>query len=153
MSRENPRWGHLRIRGALFKRGHEIGRNAIKRILLEHGIDPIRRKWMSWETFLKAQCGGGHIVSEYRGNRLLLRRDAHAGGLVRYFVLFHIDVKTRRVEIAGIIQQPEKTWMKQIARNLTDCEAGFLNGSRHLIHDRDPLFTRLVRESGFCASL
>jgi transposase InsO family protein len=32
--------------------------------------------------------------------------------------------------------------MSQIARNLTDCETGFLNGSRHLIHDRDPLFTR-----------
>ncbi|MCP4905807.1 MAG: transposase family protein [bacterium] len=35
--------------------------------------------------------------------------------------------------------------MKQIARNLTDCEDGFLNGSRHLIHDRDPLFTRSFR--------
>jgi len=66
-------------------------------------------------------------------------------GLVRYFVLFIIDLKTRRVEIAGIIQQPEREWMKQIARNLTDCEEGFLNGSRHLIHDRDPLFTRSFR--------
>jgi hypothetical protein len=46
-------------------------------------------------------------------------------GLVRYFVLFIIDLKTRRVEIAGIIQQPEREWMKQIARNLTDCEEGF----------------------------
>ncbi len=66
-------------------------------------------------------------------------------GLVRYFVPFIIDLKTRRVEIAGIIQQPEREWMKQIARNLTDCEEGFLNGSRHLIHDRDPLFTRSFR--------
>ena len=31
--------------------------------------------------------------------------------------------------------------MKQIARNLTDSEAEFLNGARYLIHDRDPLFT------------
>ncbi|MEO1934469.1 MAG: integrase core domain-containing protein [Myxococcales bacterium] len=36
--------------------------------------------------------------------------------------------------------------MSQIARNLTDCDDGFLNGSRHLIHDRDPLFTRSFRE-------
>ena len=36
--------------------------------------------------------------------------------------------------------------MKQIARNLTDAEDGFLNGGRHLIHDRDPLFTRAFRE-------
>ena len=31
--------------------------------------------------------------------------------------------------------------MKQIARNLTDVDEGFLNGTRYLIHDRDPLFT------------
>ncbi len=68
-------------------------------------------------------------------------------GLVRYFVLFVIDLKTRRIEIAGIIQQPEKEWMKQIARNLIDCEDGFLNGSRYLIHDRDPLFTKSFRET------
>ena len=36
--------------------------------------------------------------------------------------------------------------MSQIARNLTDCEEGFLNGFGHLIHDRDPLFTKSFRE-------
>ncbi len=36
--------------------------------------------------------------------------------------------------------------MSQIARNLTDAEDGFLNGSRYLIHDRDPLFTESFRE-------
>ena len=36
--------------------------------------------------------------------------------------------------------------MKQIARNLTDCDEGFLNGTRYLIHDRDPLFTDAFRE-------
>jgi hypothetical protein len=51
--------------------GHEIGRNTIKRILLEHGFEPVRRRGMSWETFLKAQCGGGNIVSEYCSDRLL----------------------------------------------------------------------------------
>jgi transposase InsO family protein len=35
--------------------------------------------------------------------------------------------------------------MRQIARNLADCEEGFLKGSRHLIHDRDPLFTTSFR--------
>ena len=36
--------------------------------------------------------------------------------------------------------------MKQIARNLTDADSGFLNGSRYLIHDRDPLFTEGFRK-------
>ena len=67
-------------------------------------------------------------------------------GLVRYFVLFVIDLKTRRVEISGIAQQPDGEWMKQMARNLTDADSGFLNGTRYLIHDRDPLFTKRFRE-------
>jgi len=66
-------------------------------------------------------------------------------GLIRYFVLFVIDLKTRRVEIAGILSRPNGEWMRQIARNLTDYEERFLNGSRHLIHDRDPLFTTSFR--------
>ncbi len=67
-------------------------------------------------------------------------------GLIRYFVLFIIDLQTRRVEIAGIARRPDGEWMKQIARNLTDAEDGFLNGARYLIHDRDPLFTDAFRE-------
>ncbi len=62
--------------------------------------------------------------------------------MVRYFVLFVLDLKSRRVEIAGILSRPNGEWMSQIARNLTDCDDGFLKEARHLIHDRDPLFTR-----------
>jgi len=67
-------------------------------------------------------------------------------GLVRYFVLFVIDLKSRRVEIAGILPGPNGEWMSQIAGNLTDCEIGFLKEARYLIHDRDPLFTMSFRE-------
>ena len=35
--------------------------------------------------------------------------------------------------------------MKQIARNLTDCVDGFLTGTRHIILDRDPLYTKAFR--------
>ena len=37
--------------------------------------------------------------------------------------------------------------MSQIAHNLTDCEDGFLNDSRYLIHNRDPLFTMAFRDA------
>jgi len=66
-------------------------------------------------------------------------------GLIRYFVLFAIDLKSRRVEIAGILPRPNGEWMSQVARNLTDCDDGFLKEARYLIHDRDPLFTRAFR--------
>ena len=53
-----------------------------------------------------------------------------------------IELKTRRVEIAGIQHQPYGEWMEQMARNLTDAFDGFLRDASHLIHDRDPLFTQ-----------
>lgn len=72
-------------------------------------------------------------------------------GLIRYFVLFVIDLKTRRVEIAGLVAQPDGRWMKQIARNLTDVIDGFLPEGYSVIHDRDPLYTaefRAILEAG-----
>ncbi len=90
---------------------------------------------MSWKTFLKAHWGA-IAATDFFSVEVFTRR-----GLVRYFVLFVIDLETRRVEIAGIARQPDGEWMKQIARKLTDADEGFLNGTRYLIHDRDPLFT------------
>ncbi len=62
-------------------------------------------------------------------------------GLRRYPVFFVLELKTRRVHIAGIHPQPGGAWMEQMARNLTDPVDGFLRTARQLIHDRDPLYT------------
>ncbi len=94
---------------------------------------------MSWETFLKAHWGA-IAATDFFSVEVITR-----SGLVRYFVLFVIDLKTRTVEIAGILPRPDGEWMKQIARNLTDCEEGFLKDACYLIHDRDPLFTTSFR--------
>jgi transposase InsO family protein len=72
---------------------------------------------------------------------------------VRYFVLFVIDLKTRRIEIAGIVTSPDGAWMRQIARNWTNSEDGFLLQCRYLIHDRDPLFTKAFREMLDCSGV
>jgi putative transposase len=95
---------------------------------------------MPWNTFLRAHWGVIAALDFFSVEVRTWR------GLVRYFVLFAIDLKTRRVEIAGIAQQPDGEWTRQIARNLTDAEEGFLNGADYLIHDRDPLFTKAFRE-------
>ena len=137
----NPGWGYTRIRGALYNLGHEIGRNTIKRILLANGIEPApeRENTMSWETFLKAHWGA-IAATDFFSVEVLT-----PVGLIRHLVLFVIDLKTRRVEIAGIVAQANGEWMKQIARNLTDAYVGFLGQARYLIHDRDPLFTNEFR--------
>lgn len=136
MAADNPRWGYTRIQGALSNLGFTVGRNTIKRVLAEQGIDPAGRRSTQWSTFLKAHWGAIAATDFFTVEVVTWR------GLVRYLTLFVIDLKTRRVEIAGIVASPDGTWMSQIARNLTDCNSGFLQGSRYLIHDRDPLFTR-----------
>jgi transposase InsO family protein len=146
MARDNPRWGYTRIRGALHNLGYEIGRNTIKRILLEHGFDPVGGRTTTWKTFLRAHWDAIAATDFFTVEVVTWR------GLVRYFVLFVIDLKTRRVEVAGISRSPDGRWMGQVARNLTDIEDGFPQRTRYLIHDHDPLFTaqfgRILEDSG-----
>jgi hypothetical protein len=75
-----------------------------------------------------------------------------ARGLVTYYMLFLIDLKSRRVHLAGITTNPDDAFIAQVARNLTDCIDGFLLGHRFLLCDRDSKFTgqfrRIVRDAG-----
>jgi putative transposase len=60
-------------------------------------------------------------------------------------VLFVIELKSRAVRVAGIRIDPDGPWMMQAARNLLDPVDGVLRKATHLIHDRDPLFTKAWR--------
>jgi transposase InsO family protein len=147
MARENPSWGYTRLRGALANLGIHLGRSTIQRILKEHGIEPAptRGRTLSWSAFLKAHWDA-MAAADFFGVEVLTR-----SGLVRYLVFFVIELRTRRVHIAGIGCNPQGAWMVQLARNLTDATSGFLKGARHLIVDRDPLYT-VDFESTFAAA-
>jgi len=138
MAKEDLSWGYGRIQGALENLGHVISRSTIARILKEHGIEPApqRRKGMSWSTFLKVHWDVLAATDFFTIEVMTLR------GLVRHHVLFVIEQCTRRVEIAGIVPEPDGRWMAQVARNLTDAFDGFLRDKRYLIHDRSPVFTK-----------
>jgi hypothetical protein len=62
--------------------------------------------------------------------------------LLGYVVLFVIDVRARRVQIAGLAHPLSSVWMKRSARRLTDSGEGFLPCALHRIHDRDLRFAR-----------
>jgi putative transposase len=66
---------------------------------------------------------------------------------VTYYVLFFIQVGSRRVSLGGITQHPDSCWMRQVARNATMEGIGYLNGCRYLLHDRDQKFCREFRET------
>jgi len=137
MARENPSWGYGRIRGALWNLGHKVGRTTVMRILKEQGITPApeRRAKSPWSAFLKAHWD---VIA---ATDLFTVEAWSLTGLIRYSVLFFMDLSTRKVKIAGIMAEPTGERMKQVARNLTDPFGGFLSGKKYLIHDRDPLFT------------
>jgi len=109
----------------------------VKRILNDNGIEPAveRRKKMPWATFLAAHWDVLAAMDFFNVEVLTF------AGIVRYHVLFAIHLKTREVQIVGIKANPSEPWMKQMARNLTDCDDGFLKDMRYVIIDRDPLYT------------
>ena len=88
MASENPGWGYTRIRGARWNVGHEIGRNTIKRILADAGLEPAleRGKGTSRRTFLRARWGAIAAMDFFTVEVVT------AVGLVRHFVLFVIDL-------------------------------------------------------------
>jgi putative transposase len=58
--------------------------------------------------------------------------------LRRYYVLFFIELQSRRVHLAGCSAHPSGRWVAQQARNLSF--SGALGDVRFLIHDRDSKF-------------
>ena len=143
MATRNTGWGYTRLRGALKNVGYAVGRNTIKRILKEHGIDPaqMRLQRYAWATFIKAHLSAITAADFFTVEVL------NWAGLVRYHIFFVIDLASRRVEIGGISRSPDGLWMEQVARNLLDADDGFLLARKYLIVDRDPLYTREFRSA------
>jgi putative transposase len=69
-------------------------------------------------------------------------------GLVTYYLVFFIELESRRVWIGGITRHPESCWMQQVARNATLEGEGYLKGCRYVLHDRDKKFW-----TDFCQTL
>jgi putative transposase len=148
LARNNPGWGYTKLRDALRGLKMEIGRTTVANLLAEAGVEPApeRRRKRTWKQFL-----GSHWETLYACDFFAVET-LGAFGAVRRMVFFVVELKSRAVQIAGIRIAPDGAWMAQVARNLVDPVDGFLRNASYLIHDRDPLFTRvwaeLLRSSG-----
>jgi transposase InsO family protein len=149
MAEENPTWGYRRIQGALANLGHQVDKLTVRNILRRHHLEPApqrRKAGMSWTQFLTMHW---EVLA---ATDFFTVEVATWHGLVTYYVLFVMELATRRVEIAGITPHPTAAFMPQCARQLTDPFEGFLLGKRYLIHDRDTKFTQafdgLLKASG-----
>jgi putative transposase len=134
LASENPAWGYQRIRGELLKLGYDVSATAIRTILRRHGLPPApRRAGLSWRAFLRAHAGA------------VLACDFLAVETVRLqtlYVLFFIELHTRRVVVAGSTARPSGAWVTQQARNLVWRLGDGGVRPTLLVRDRDAKFTR-----------
>jgi len=142
LGRENPRWGCPRIQGELRKLGIRVGATTIRTILRRSGLGPApRRGGPSWSEFLRAQAHGMVACDFFTVETAWLRT---------LYVLFFVELGSRRVHLAGVTANPESAWMRQQACNLAIEER--LENVRFLLHDRDAKFAssfdEVIRSEG-----
>ena len=134
LAKENPTWGYGKLEGELGKLGYDIGRSTIRDVLKRRRVPsaPERsRRGSSWRTFL------AHYKDEVVACDFFTVETAW---LKTLYVLFFIELGSRRVHLAGCTTKPTSAWVTQQARHLSwkvqDGEVPI----RFLIHDRDTKF-------------
>jgi putative transposase len=134
LARENPSWGYRRVQGELVGLGIKLAASTVWTILKEAGIEPApRRLEQSWAEFLRAQAAS-ILECDFLTVDTLFRK--------RFYVLFFIELGTRRVRLAGITTNPDGGWVTQQARNLVMQLDDEGVRPRFLIRDRDSKFSR-----------
>jgi transposase InsO family protein len=129
---ENPRWGYQRLHGELLKLGYRVSATAIRSLLRRHGVPPApRRAAVSWRAFLRAHAQGVLACDFFTVETIRLQT---------LFVLFFIELQTRRVFVAGCTEHPSAAWVTQQARHLAWQLEDESRRPTLLIRDRDAKF-------------
>jgi hypothetical protein len=103
MARENSSWGYRRIQGELAGLGIKLAASTVWTILKDAEIEPApRRLEQSWSEFLRAQAASILECDFLTVDTLFLKR---------FYVLFFIELGTRRVRLAGITANPDGLWV------------------------------------------
>jgi putative transposase len=134
LARENPRWGYQRIAGEINGLGLKVSATTVRKILREDGMGPAgERSGLSWRTFLRQQARSMLAVDFFTVETISLQR---------LYVLFFIELCSRRVHLAGCTANPTGAWVTQQARQFAWRLQEQPSRFRFLIRDRDAKFTR-----------
>ena len=134
LARENPRWGYQRIAGEINGLGLRVSATTVKKVLRQAGIGPAgERAGVSWRVFLRQQAQSMLAVDFFTVETISLQR---------LYVLFFIELASRRVHFAGCTANPTGAWVAQQARQFAWTLQEQPSRFRFLIRDRDSKFTR-----------
>jgi putative transposase len=135
LATENPAWGYRRVHGELLGLGQRVSASTVWRILHRAGVDPApRRAGPTWREFCAAQANSILACDLFTVDTVLLQR---------LYVLFVIQLGTRRVHVFGGTRSPTGQWVAQQARNLLMELDDRAHWFQFLIRDRDAKFTRV----------
>ena len=98
-----------------------------------------RKRQSTWKTFFKSHWD---VLAAIDFTTIEVWTK---GGLVTYYLLFAMELSTRRVHLAACTRTLGDDFMKQIARNLTDPFDGFLKDKKYVLMDRDSNFSSAFR--------
>jgi putative transposase len=112
----------------------QVSATTIRTTLRRHGLDPTPRPTATtWRAFLHQQAAGIMACDFFTVDTVWLQR---------LYVLFFIEVATRRVHLAGVTAHPDGVWITQQARNLLLALGERGPRVRFVIRDRDAKFCR-----------
>jgi putative transposase len=110
LARENPRWGYQRIVGELKGLGVAVSTTTVRTWLRGAGLGPVgTRRGMTWREFVRTHRRSLLAVDFFTVETIWLQR---------LYVLFFIELGSRRVHIAGCTPNPSAPWVTQQARQL-----------------------------------
>src|SRR3989338_161020 len=139
-ARENLGWGYGRIMGELKKLNIiSLSRNTIKAIMRQNGLDPApKRANDSWDAYIKR-----HFETLWACD-FFTKTIWTAMGPKLFHVLFFLNIRTRKVHIAGMTAKPDKEWVINASKSVS-----FLfqdNTKKLLIRDGDTKFPKEFNE-------
>ena len=130
LAAENPTWGYRRIHGELAGLGYRLAASTVWQILKNVGIEPApTRSEVTWSQFLRSQAA---VACDFATIDTVTLR--------RLYLLFFIDIGTRRVYFAGVTDHPSGVWATQAARNLLLQHGHQLADAQALVRDRASQF-------------